>query len=206
MVRKIDHRFSCVHVTSFPLISLTNRFFLCWEHSVPGMKTVELPPPPPPPSHFLLPIFTPSRRFHPQLTTNNSNLQGNREKLINFKSKWNYVRISKTKAPPPTSPPTLCKSSNPAKISQSKVDTNQVFLFFTVKIFTNSHFSAPFFNKIKLEMKNCVKGSANLFFSFFQQKRKKDILLILIIFTYFKVLEKIEKRKLSGKSIIFSFF
>ena len=124
MVRKIDHRFSCVHVTSFPLISLTNRFFLCWEHSVPGMKTVELTPHPHPPSHFPLPIFTPSRRFHPQSTTNNSNLQGNREKLINFKSKWNYVRISKTKAPPPTSPPTLCKSSNPAKISQSKVDTN----------------------------------------------------------------------------------
>ena len=51
-----------------------------------------------------------------------------------------------------------------------------------------------------------VYSSANLFFSFFQQKRKKDILLILIIFTYFKVWEKIEKRKLSGKSIIFSFF
>ena len=49
MVRKIDHRFSCVHVTSFPLISLTNRLFLCWEHSVPGMKTVELTPHPHPP-------------------------------------------------------------------------------------------------------------------------------------------------------------
>ena len=52
MVRKIDHRFSCVHVTSFPLISLTNRFFLCWEHSVPGMKTVELTPTPTPPPTF----------------------------------------------------------------------------------------------------------------------------------------------------------
>ena len=48
-------------------------------------------------------------------------------------------------------------------------------------------------------MKNCVKGSANLFFSFFQQKRKKDILLILIIFTYFKVRTKIEKKKMVRK-------
>ena len=37
--------------------------------------------------------------------------------------------------------------------------------------------------------------SANLFFSFFQQKRKKDILLILIIFTYFKVWGKNRKKE-----------
>ena len=47
-------------------------------------------------------------------------------------------------------------------------------------------------------------GQSN--FSFFQQKRKKEILLILIIFTYFKAQTKIEKRKWSGKLIIFSFF
>ena len=41
--------------------------------------------------------------FHPQSTPHISNLQGSREKLINFKSEWNYVRIPKTKAlsPPP---------------------------------------------------------------------------------------------------------
>ena len=36
-------------------------------------------------------------------------------------------------------------------------------------------------------------------FSFFQQKRKKEILLILIIFTYFKVQTKIEKKKMVRK-------
>ena len=36
-------------------------------------------------------------------------------------------------------------------------------------------------------------------FSFFQQKRKKDILLILVIFTYFKVQTKIEEKKLVRK-------
>ena len=35
--------------------------------------------------------------------------------------------------------------------------------------------------------------------SFFQQKQKKDILLILIIFTYFKVQTKIEKEKMVRK-------
>ena len=35
-------------------------------------------------------------------------------------------------------------------------------------------------------------GQSN--FLFFQQKRKKEILLILIIFTYFKVRTKIEKK------------
>ena len=36
-------------------------------------------------------------------------------------------------------------------------------------------------------------GQSN--FSFFQQKQKKEISLILIIFTYFKVQTKIEKKK-----------
>ena len=40
-------------------------------------------------------------------------------------------------------------------------------------------------------------GQSN--FPFFQQKRKKEILLILIIFTYFKVQTKIEKRKMVRK-------
>ena len=40
-------------------------------------------------------------------------------------------------------------------------------------------------------------GQSN--FSFFQQKRKKEILLILIIFTYFKVRTKIEKKKMVRK-------
>ena len=50
-------------------------------------------------------------------------------------------------------------------------------------------------------------GQSN--FSFFQQKRKKEILLILIIFTYFKVRTKIEKKKMVRKIdhfFIFSFF
>ena len=37
-------------------------------------------------------------------------------------------------------------------------------------------------------------GQSN--FPFSQQKRKKEILLILIIFTYFKVQKKIEKKKM----------
>ena len=40
-------------------------------------------------------------------------------------------------------------------------------------------------------------GQSN--FSFFQQKRKKEILLILIIFTYFKAQTKIEKKKMVRK-------
>ena len=40
-------------------------------------------------------------------------------------------------------------------------------------------------------------GQSN--FSFFQQKWKKEILLILIIFTYFKVRTKIEKKKMVRK-------
>ena len=40
-------------------------------------------------------------------------------------------------------------------------------------------------------------GQSN--FPFFQQKRKKDILLILIIFTYFKVRTKTDKKKMIRK-------
>ena len=40
-------------------------------------------------------------------------------------------------------------------------------------------------------------GQSN--FSFFQQKRKKEILLILSIFTYFKAQTKIEKKKMVRK-------
>ena len=131
--------------SSFPLISLNHRFFCAGTIVLPAWKPLSWPSP----SYlsrtnfhalsaslvFFLTFFIStagtvrfSRRFHPESTTNNSNLQGNREKLINFKSEWNYVRISKTKAPPPphsnsrTYPPTLCKSSN--QISQWKVDTN----------------------------------------------------------------------------------
>ena len=46
-------------------------------------------------------------------------------------------------------------------------------------------------------------GQSN--FSFFQQKRKQEILLILIIFTYFTVQTKIEK-KVVRKIDHFSFF
>ena len=40
-------------------------------------------------------------------------------------------------------------------------------------------------------------GQSN--FSFFQQKRKQEILLILIIFTYFKAQTKIGKKKMVRK-------
>ena len=40
-------------------------------------------------------------------------------------------------------------------------------------------------------------GQSN--FPFFQQKRKKEISLMLIIFTYFKVQTKIEKKKMVRK-------
>ena len=47
-------------------------------------------------------------------------------------------------------------------------------------------------------------GQSN--FLFFRQKRKKEILLILIIFTYFKVRTKIEKKKMVSKIDHFSNF
>ena len=46
-------------------------------------------------------------------------------------------------------------------------------------------------------------GQSN--FPFFQQKRKEEILLILIIFAYFKVQKEREKKKWLGKLIFFSF-
>ena len=48
-----------------------------------------------------------------------------------------------------------------------------------------------------------VHTSANLIF---QQKGKKEILLILIIFTYFKVQTKIEKKKMDRKIDHFFYF
>ena len=46
------------NITTNHAITYTNLshepLFLCWDHSVAGMKTVELPPPP-----FPVPIFTP---------------------------------------------------------------------------------------------------------------------------------------------------
>ena len=47
-------------------------------------------------------------------------------------------------------------------------------------------------------------GQSN--FPFFQQKQKKEILLILIIFTYFKVQTKIEKKKMVRKIDHFFYF
>ena len=60
-------------------------------------------------------------------------------------------------------------------------------------------------NKKKLDWLKCAHfGQSN--FSFFQPKRKKEILLILIIFTYFKVQNKIEKKKMVRKIDHFSIF
>ena len=64
--------------------------------------------------------------------------------------------------------------------------------------------------KLVQQVKDTVRahfGQSN--FPFFQQKRKKEILLILIIFTYFKVRTKIEKKKMVRKIdhfFIFLFF
>ena len=44
-----------------------------------------------------------------------------------------------------------------------------------------------------------VHTSANLIFHFSNKKGKKEILLILIIFAYFKVQKKIEKKKMVRK-------
>ena len=43
-------------------------------------------------------------------------------------------------------------------------------------------------------------------FSFFQQKRKQEIVLILVIFTYFKVQTKIEKKEMVRKIDLFFIF
>ena len=54
----------------------------------------------------------------------------------------------------------------------------------------------------KLDWPKCVRVRAHFgqsIFSFFQQKRKKDILLILITFAYFKVQKKREKEKMVRK-------
>ena len=58
-----------------------------------------------------------------------------------------------------------------------------------------SHDNSP---GLKGTVSRSVNLSANLFFSFFQRNRKKDMLLILIIFTYFKVREK-NRRKENGQ-------
>ena len=58
-----------------------------------------------------------------------------------------------------------------------------------------SHDNSP---GLKGTVSRSVNISANLFFSFFQRNRKKDMLLILIIFTYFKVREK-NRRKENGQ-------
>ena len=129
-----------VHVTvqrpsCFPLNVSHEPLFLCWDHGVAGMKTVELPPLPP----FPVPIITPSPppsypfsyhfddRYGTVFSPLSSTVDSRQLKpsvAIEIKSEWNYVRISKTKPPPPpnspTSPPTLCKSSN--QISESTVD------------------------------------------------------------------------------------
>ena len=70
-----------------------------------------------------------------------------------------------------------------------------------------------FVNESRLECVECPAGkmvpahSGQSNFSFFQQKRKKELVLILIMFTYFKVQKKkMEKRKRWGKSIIFFIF
>ena len=111
-----------VHVTvqrpsSFPLNLSHEPLFLCWDHSVAGMKTVELPPTPFSRTNFhassssLVPflIFFFSRTgtvrygfpavfIHSPLPTT----QTFRE--MEIKSKWNYVCISKTKPSPPQAP------------------------------------------------------------------------------------------------------
>ena len=46
-------------------------------------------------------------------------------------------------------------------------------------------------------------GQSN--FSFFQQKRKQEILLILIIFTYFTVQKKIEKKNGKENCLLYHF-
>ena len=108
----------------FPLNLSHEPLFLCWDHSVAGMKTVELTPPPPfsrTNFHAFSSSLVPFLIFFISATTVDSRqLKPSGE--IEIKREWNYVRISKTKAPPPTSPPTLCKSSN--QISESIVDTN----------------------------------------------------------------------------------
>ena len=50
---------------------------------------------------------------------------------------------------------------------------------------------------IKCDRVRAHFGQSN--FSFFQQKRKQEILLILVIFTYFKVQTKLEKKKMVRK-------
>ena len=78
----------------FPLNLSHEPLFLCWDHSVASMKTVELSPPPSRTNFhafssslvpFLIFLISTagtvrfSRRFHPQSTPENSNLQGNRD-------------------------------------------------------------------------------------------------------------------------------
>ena len=73
------------------------------------------------------------------------------------------------------------------------------------RLFYFSHFSnnSKKIKNSKISLVRAHFGQSN--FPFFQQKRKKEILLILVIFTYFKAQTKIEQRKWSEKLIIFSF-
>ena len=101
----------------------------CWHENL-CVKPPSPPAPPPPLSRtnfhafsaslvpfliFLISMAGTVRFSHcsqPQSTPDNSNFQGNREKLINFNSEWNYATSRKLKPllpNSPTSPSTLCK-------------------------------------------------------------------------------------------------
>ena len=135
-----------VHVTvqrpsSFPLNLSHEPLFLCWDHRVASMKTVELPPPPHPlfPYQFsrllLLPrtlsnIFLFQDRYGTVFPPFSSTVYSRQLKPSGkSRSKVNGTtsasrKLSRPPLPPNslTSPPTLCKSSN--QISESIVDTN----------------------------------------------------------------------------------
>ena len=137
----------------FPLISLTNRFFCAGTIVLLAWKPLSYPPPlfPYQFSRLLLLPRTRSNILHfhdrygtvfPPLssTVDSRQLKPSGKSRSKVKSEWNYVRISKTKPPRPN-----------LRRPWVKLLTKLASLFFTVIIFIFSHFSAPFFNKIKSE-------------------------------------------------------
>ena len=176
------------------------------------MKNVELPPPPLFPYQFsrlLLPPRTLSNILHfhgrhgtvfPPLSSTVDPRQlkpsGKSRSKVNgttFASR----KLSPSPPPPPEIPPHLRRT-------WVNLLTKLASHFFTVKIFITSHFSAPFFNKIKSEKlsERVYRFKVLLFIKYIKKNRK--LLATLIIFSFF--LLKWNYGKLSDRYAIFLFF
>ena len=138
--------------------------------------------------------FSRAAFIHSRLTKT-LNRQGKREKLINFKSEWNYVRISKTKAPPPKKkkiPPHLHRPciNLLAKLVSRKWVRIRFFFSSPLNIHKFSLFCA-IFQQNKKKIKKCEKSESVFRFKVFLFIKKKwknrKLLATLVIFFIFLI-------------------